>query len=51
MRQLLQLRERAFDLHALLELLRCDVSPQGVVVLLRAIKDAKLRAALQQHRA
>ena len=45
----LAVEPRAF--HALLELLRCDVSPQGVVVLLRAIKDAKLRAALQQHRA
>ena len=31
---------------AVVELLRLDVSPQGVVALLRAIKDAKLKAAL-----
>lgn len=28
-----------------LELLRLDVTPQGVVALLRTLKDAKLRAA------
>ena len=28
-----------------LELLRLDVSPQGVVALLRSLKDAKLKAA------
>lgn len=31
---------------AVVELLRLDVSPQGVVALLRSIKDAKLKAAL-----
>ena len=29
-----------------LELLRLDVTPQGVIALLRALKDAKLKAAL-----
>ena len=29
-----------------LDLLRADVTPQGIVALLRAIKDAKLKAAL-----
>jgi hypothetical protein len=32
-------------LAVVLELLRLDVSPQGVVALLRSLKDAKLKAA------
>jgi hypothetical protein len=32
-------------LSVVLELLRLDVTPQGIVALLRSIKDAKLRAA------
>ena len=33
----------------LLSLLKVDVSPQGILVFLRAIKDAKHRSALQQQ--
>ena len=33
-----------------LDLLRLDVTPQGIIALLRALKDAKVRAPLASSR-